>query len=96
MKRLLRILLCLVASFAGLYLTGFGWLMSDMENESQIVWLFLGTSLLFATIFVLLWELYLHSKRENSELTERIDELEAEIRQLKQQEESKSNPQKLI
>ena len=88
MKRLLRILLCLVASFAGLYLTGFGWLMSHMENESQIVWLFLGTSLLLATIFVLLWELYLYSKRETSELTERIDELEAEIRQLKQQEES--------
>jgi cell division protein FtsB len=85
MKRTLRILLCIVASFALLYLIGFGWLMSDMENESQIVWLFLGTSLLFATIFVLLWELYLHSKRENSELTERIDELEAEIRRLKQQ-----------
>jgi hypothetical protein len=88
MKRLLRILLCLVASFAGLYLTGFGWLMSDMENESQIVWLFLGTSLLFATIFVLLWELYLHSKRETSELTERIDELEAEIRRFKKKDES--------
>lgn len=88
MKKMLRILLCLVASFAGLYLTGFGWLMSHMENESQIVWLFLGTSLLLATIFVLLWELYLYSKRETSELTERIDELEAEIRRLKQQEES--------
>ena len=88
MKRVLRILLCIVASFALLYLTGFGWLMSHMENESQIVWLFLGTSILLATIFVLLWELYLHSKRENSELTERIDELEAEIKQLKQQEES--------
>ena len=88
MKRLLRILLCLVASFAGLYLTGFGWLMSDMENESQIVWLFLGTSLLFATIFVLLWELYRHNKQENQELSERIDELEAEIRRLKQQDES--------
>ena len=88
MKRLLRILLCLVASFAGLYLTGFGWLMSDMENESQIVWLFLGTSLLFATIFVLLWELYLHSKRETAELTERVDELEAEIRRFKKKDES--------
>ena len=88
MKRLLRILLCLVASFAGLYLTGFGWLMSHMENESQIVWLFLGTSLLLATIFVLLWELSLYSKRETSELTERIDELEAEIRRLKKQEKS--------
>ena len=88
MKRALRILLCIVASFALLYLTGFGWLMSHMENESQIVWLFLGTSLLLATIFVLLWELYLYSKRETSELTERIDELEAEIRRLKQQEES--------
>ena len=88
MKRVLRILLCIVASFAVLYLTGFGWLMSDMENESQIVWLFLGTSLLFATIFVLLWELYLYSKRETAELAERIDELEAEIKQLKQQEES--------
>ena len=87
-KRLLRILLCLVASFAGLYLTGFGWLMSHMENESQIVWLFLGTSLLLATIFVLLWELSLYSKRETSELTERIDELEAEIRRLKKQEKS--------
>ena len=84
----MRILLCIVASFALLYLIGFGWLMAHMENESQIVWLFLGTSLLFATIFVLLWELYLYSKRENSELTERIDELETEIRRLKQQEES--------
>ena len=88
MKRVLRILLCIVASFAVLYLTGFGWLMSDMENESQIVWLFLGTSLLFATIFVLQWELYLHSKRETSELTERVDELEAEIRRFKKKDES--------
>lgn len=88
MKRLLRILLCLVASFAGLYLTGFGWLMDDMTNGSRIVWLFLGTSLLFATIFVLLWEQYLHSKQENQELSERIDELEAEIRRFKKKDES--------
>lgn len=88
MKRALRILLCIVASFALLYLTGFGWLMSHMENESQIVWLFLGTSLLFAAIFVLLWELYLHGKQETRELSERVDELEAEIRHLKKQEES--------
>ena len=84
----MRILLCIVASFALLYLIGFGWLMAHMENESQIVWLFLGTSLLFATIFVLLWELYLHSKRENSELTERVDDLEAEIRRFKKKDES--------
>lgn len=88
MKRLLRILLCLVASFAGLYLTGFGWLMDDMTNGSRIVWLFLGTSLLFATIFVLLWEQYLHSKQENQELSARVDELEAEIRRLKKKDES--------
>ena len=88
MKRLLRILLCLVASFAGLYLTGFGWLMSDITNESRIVWLFLGTSLLVATVFILLWELYLYSKRETAELAERIDELEAEIRRFKKKDES--------
>ena len=88
MKRLVRILLCIIASFAALYLTGFGWLMADMTNGSRIVWLFLGASLLLATVFTLLWELYLYSKRETSELTERIDELEAEIRRLKQQEES--------
>lgn len=88
MKRLLRILLCLVASFAGLYLTGFGWLMDDMTNGSRIVWLFLGTSLLFATIFVLLWEMYLHNKQEDRELSERIDELEAEIRRFKKKDES--------
>ena len=88
MKRALRILLCIVAAFALLYLTGFGWLMSHMENESQIVWLFLGTSILFATIFVLLWELYLRGKQETRELSERVDELEAEIRRLKKQEES--------
>jgi hypothetical protein len=81
-------LLCLVASFAGLYLTGFGWLMDDMTNGSRIVWLFLGTSLLFATIFVLLWEQYLHSKQENQELSERVDELEAEIRRFKKKDES--------
>ena len=88
MKRALRILLCIVASFALLYLTGFGWLMSHMENESQIVWLFLGTSILFATIFVLLWELYLHGKQETRELSARVDELEAEIRRLKKKDES--------
>lgn len=88
MKRLLRILLCLVASFAGLYLTGFGWLMSDITNESRIVWLFLGTSLLVATVFILLWELYLYSKRETAELAERIDALETEVRTLKKTEET--------
>lgn len=88
MKRVLRILLCIVASFAVLYLIGFGWLMSHMENESQIVWLFLGTSLLFTAIFVLLWELYLHSKQENQELSARVDELEAEIRRFKKKDES--------
>ncbi|MBQ9151210.1 MAG: hypothetical protein IJX72_03080 [Clostridia bacterium] len=88
MKRVLRILLCIVASFAALYLTGFGWLMADMTNGSHIVWLFLGTSLLLATVFTLLWELYLHNKQENRELSERIDELEAEIRRLKKKDES--------
>ena len=88
MKRVLRILLCIVASFAALYLTGFGWLMDDMTNGSRIVWLFLGTSLLVATGFVLLWELYLHCKQEARELSERVDELEAEIRQLKKKDES--------
>ena len=88
MKRALRILLCIVAAFALLYLIGFGWLMSHMENEAQIVWLFLGTSILFATIFVLLWEQYLHSKQEARELSQRVDELEAEIRRLKKKDES--------
>lgn len=88
MKRALRILLCIVASFAVLYLIGFGWLMVHMENESQIVWLFLGTSILFATIFVLLWEQYLHSKQDNQELSARVDELEAEIRRFKKKDES--------
>ena len=86
MKRALRILLCIVAAFALLYLIGFGWLMSHMENESRMVWLFLGTSLLFATIFVLLWELYLHSKQEARELSRRVDELEAEIIRLKRED----------
>ena len=88
MKRLLRILLCLVASFTGLYLSGFGWLMADMTNESRIVWLFLGTSLLLAAVFTLLWELYLHNKQENQELSERVSELEAEVRRLGKQEKS--------
>lgn len=88
MKRLLRILLCYIASFAGLYLSGFGWLMESMTNESRIVWLFLGTSLLVATGFVLLWELYLHTKRETAELTERIDALEAEVRTLRNTDET--------
>jgi len=86
MKRAMRILLCIVASFALLYLIGFGRLMSHMENESQMVWLFLGTSLLVATVFVLLWEQYLHSKQEARELSRRVDELEAEIIRLKRED----------
>ena len=88
MKRALRILLCYVASFAGLWLIGFGWLMSSMENGSQMAWLFLGSALVLSLVFTLIWELYLHSKEQVRELTTRIDELEAEIRRLKKQEES--------
>ena len=87
MKRALRILLCIVASFAGLYLSGFGWLMADMTNESRIVWLFLGASLLLAAVFVLLWESYLYAKAERQALSDRIDALETEIRRLKKQDE---------
>ena len=90
MKRLLRILLCYIASFAALYLSGFGWLMESMTNESRIVWLFLSASLLVATGFLLLWELYLHTKRETTELTERIDTLEAEVRTLKKNDETQN------
>ena len=86
MKRLLRILLCYIASFAALYLSGFGWLMADMENESRTVWLFLGASLLLATVFILLWELYLYAKREAAELTERIDAMETEMKHLEKRE----------
>ena len=95
MKKALRILLCYVASFAGLWLIGFGWLMSSMENESRIVWLFFGSALLLSLVFTLIWELYLHSKDQVRELTARIDELEAEIRRLKKQnqpEESSNDP----
>ena len=95
MKRALRILLCYVASFAGLWLIGFGWLMSSMENESQMVWLLLGAALLLSLVFTLIWELYLHSKDRMQEMSLRVDELEAEIRQLNKQnilEESSTDP----
>ena len=88
MKRLLRILLCIVASFVGLYLSGFGWLMADMTNESRMIWLFFGTSLLLATVFVLPWESYLYGKAERQELSERVSELETEVRRLGKQEKS--------
>ena len=88
MKRALRILLCYVASFAGLWLIGFGWLMSSMENGAQMAWLFLGAALLLSLVFTLIWELYLHSKDQVRKLTARIDELEAEIRRLNKKDES--------
>ncbi len=82
MKRALRILLCYVASFAMLFLTGFGWLLPAVENESRMLWLFLGSALVLSLIFTLIWELYLHSKDQMQELSLRVDELEAEIRRL--------------
>ena len=82
MKRALRILLCYVASFAGLWLIGFGWLMSSMENGAQMAWLFLGAALLLSLSFTLIWELYLHGKDQMREMALRVDELEAEIRRL--------------
>ena len=85
MKRALRILLCYVASFAGLWLIGFGWLMSSMENGSQMAWLFLGSALVLSLVFTLIWELYLHGKDRMQEMSLRVDELEAEIRQLNTQ-----------
>ena len=90
MKRALRMLLCLVAAFVGLYIVGFGWLMEDMQNASRIIWLFLGSSMLLAMLFSLVWELYLHTKEQARELSERMDELEAEVRRLKKKKKDDS------
>lgn len=86
MKRVLQFLLCYIASFAGLFVTGYGWLMSCIENEARIVWLFLGSSLLLSVIFFLIWALFLHEKEQTRELAARVDQLETEVRELKKQD----------
>ncbi len=88
MKRALRFLLCYAASFAGLYLIGYGWLLPAVENESRMVWLFLGSALILSLMFTLIWELYLHGKDQVRELTDRVDGLETELRRLNRKNES--------
>ena len=51
--------------------------MPIVENESRIVWLYLGSSLILAVLLTLIWEMYLHGKDQMQELSARIDELEA-------------------
>ena len=82
MKRVLRVLLCYVVAFALLWLIGFGWIMDNWENESRIVWFFLGASMVLAAVLALLWELYLHGRDQAQELSKRVDALEAEFRRL--------------
>ena len=87
MKRFLRILLCCVVSFALLWMIGFGWLMDGWANESHIVWFFSGASLVLAAILTLLWELCLHGREQERELSARIEVLETEIRRLNRKDE---------
>ena len=88
MKRVWRFLLSYAVSFASLFLIGYGWLMSAMENASRMVWLFLGSSLLLAVIFTLIWELFLCEREQTRELTVRVNELETEVKGLKKQDQS--------
>ena len=83
MKKVLRFLLCYAASLVSLLLIGYGWLMTAVDNEARIVWLFLGSALLLSAVLFLLWETYLHGNEQTQELTARVDELEAEIRRQK-------------
>ena len=88
MKRTLRIVLCFVVSLVTLYVIGFGWLMGDMTNGSQILWLFAGASSLLTALLTLLWELYLHGRERERVLTLRLDALEAELKGLKRRDEA--------
>lgn len=75
MKRTIRILLCILISFAIVYVSGYGNLMNDI-SESLATTTFIGAVIVLAVLVTLILEMYLSFKSKIHELTKRIDELE--------------------
>lgn len=83
MNWFIRYLICVCASFAAFYISGFGSLM-DGISDSLAVSIMVRASLFLAGIVLLIWEGYLMFTKKNKELSERIGELETEITKLKE------------
>jgi uncharacterized SAM-binding protein YcdF (DUF218 family) len=75
MKRTIRILLCIIASFLIVYLSGYGNLMNDL-SDSLAVTTFIGAVIALSILVILILEMYLGFKRKINDLTKRVDEIE--------------------
>ena len=75
MWKLFRFFVCVVISFAVVYLSGYGNLMNDI-SESLAVTTFCGGGIVLSVIVFLIWEIYLSNKNKINEMTQRIEELE--------------------
>ncbi|MBR5453622.1 MAG: hypothetical protein IKV54_06040 [Clostridia bacterium] len=82
MYKVLRFLLCYAIAFAALYISGYENLMNDI-SESMALTTFFMSALVLGVVAFLILELYLSFKRKIARLTERIDKLEEENRNLK-------------
>jgi len=83
MKSFVRFLICCCASIAAIYISGFANL-TDGISDSLAGSTLIGASLILAAIVFMLWEGYIRFNRKNSELSNKIQELEEEIAKLKE------------
>lgn len=77
MKKVVRFLICYIVSCGAVYLGGYGNLMNDI-SESLAYTTFFASALVLSVIAFLMLELYLSHKSKISELTARVERLEAE------------------
>ena len=86
MNWFIRYLICFCAAFAAFYISGFGSLMNGI-SDSLAVSIIVRASLFLAGIGLLIWEGYLLFTKKNKELTDKLSELEEEIKNLKENKE---------
>ena len=77
MKKVVRFLICYIVSCGAVYLSGYGNLMNEI-SPSLATTTFLFSALVLSVIAFLMLELYLSHKSKISELSARVERLEAE------------------
>ena len=79
MKRLIRIVICIVASGIFLFLSGYGNLLNDI-SPSLAVTSFIGMTILFSIITILLWEMHLNTNEKINILSKEVNDLKEKIK----------------
>jgi len=77
MKRVLRLLLCCAVSFVIIFIVNHG-LWSNVPSVGEALLASIGSTVVLAAVFFVIWEVYSNLKAENRALSDRITQLESQ------------------